>query len=888
MIKKDSICGIVGISKHLIVLFLLTFIFNSTHIHAQEQAAKKDFQIDLKKQKTYEIGGISVKGIKYLEDNVVIMLSGLNVGNKITIPGDDLGMAIKKLWKQGLAENIKINIIDLQGDKIFLEFELTERPRINSMVFPGLRKTEMDNIRDAIGVKRGEVVTNYLLSKVRNNIEKYYVEKGFLNVGIEIMQVPDTTVKNTVALVIDINKKSKVKIYNINIYGNNKIEAHKVKKYLKDTREKGKFTPLKNLEDLLLDVVSTAIRFNFSDMFDSTAVWARNNLKTSIFKSSKFIKADYEEDLKNIIYKYNTQGYRDAVIVKDSVYKSKENGINIDITIDEGRRYYFRNITWVGNTKYSSEVLNNIMKIRKGDVYNREILETNLTYSQTDMDVSSLYMDDGYLFFNANPVEIAVENDSIDIEVRISEGEQARIARVTVSGNTRTNDHVVMREIRTRPGELFNRGLILRTTRELAQLRYFNAENILPDIQPNYEDGTVDIEYQVEETSSDQIELSGGWGYGRFIGTLGLTFNNFSLRNMFSKGAWRPIPSGDGQKLSLRFQSYGSGYFNYSVSFTEPWFGGKKPNSFTVSYFHSLYSNSLPSGDEDRSSFKTDGITVGLGKRLEWPDDYFTIYHGFNFKIYSLDNYSSIFKFGTGNGKYHNFNYTIAFSRNSINAPIYPRSGSEISLTVELTPPYSLLNGKDYSTMEEDEKYRWIEYHKWKFNSTFYLEIADKLVLGTKARFGYIGSYNSEAGISPFGRFYLGGDGLSGSYNLDSREIIAMRGYANESITPEYYKDRNIGASIYTKFTLELRYPLSLNPSATVYALAYVEAGNSWANFKEFDPFSVKRSAGIGIRVFMPMFGFLGLDWAYGFDEIPGIPDANGAQFHFSINQSID
>lgn len=888
MIKKDSICSIVGNSKYLLVLFLLTIVFNPIAVIAQEQSKEKKFSIDLSTPNTFTIGGLSVRGIKYLEDNVVIMLSGLNVGDKITIPGDDLGMAIKRLWKQGLAENVQIAVTDIQGDEIFLEFILTERPRLNSMVFPKLRRSEMENLRDAAAVKRGDVVTNYLLSKVQNNIEKYYIKKGFLNIEVNVKQEADSTVANSVVLIIDVKKQSKVKIYKINIYGNDKLEAHKVKSYLKETKEKGSFTPLKNLEDLLLDILSTGIRLNFSDMIDSTSIWARNNLKTRIFKASKFIKADYNEDLKNIIYKYNTQGYRDAIIVKDSVYKNENNGINIDITIDEGKKYYFGNITWVGNTKYSSAVLSEIMKIKKGDVYNKERLETNLSYNPTDTDVSSLYMDDGYLFFNANPVEVAVNNDSIDIEVRISEGDQARIARVTLSGNSRTNDHVVMREIRTRPGQLFSRENIIRTTRELSQLKFFNPENINPDVKPNMASGTVDIEYQVEETSSDQIELSGGWGYGRFIGTLGLSFNNFSLRNMFNGSAWRPIPTGDGQKLSLRFQTYGAGYFNYSASFTEPWFGGKKPNSFTVSYFHSLYTNSRPKGDPDRAAFKTDGITIGLGKRLRWPDDYFTIYHGFNFQIYSLDNYTSIFKFGTGNGKYHNFNYTLSIGRNSISAPIYPRSGSDISFSVELTPPYSLLNGKDYSTMDADEKYRWIEYHKWKFNSAFYIELADKLVLGTKARFGYIGGYNSEVGTTPFGRFYLGGDGLSGSYNLDSREIIAMRGYSNESITPDYFKDRNVGASIYAKYTLEIRYPLSLNPSATIYAIAYVEAGNSWADFKHFDPFSVKRSAGLGIRVFMPMFGFLGLDWAYGFDEIPGLPDANGAQFHFSINQSID
>ena len=472
--------------------------------------------------------------------------------------------------------------------------------------------------------------------------------------------------------------------------------------------------------------------------------------------------------------------------------------------------------------------------------------------------------------------------------MRIREGKQATINKVTVKGNTRTNDHVVMREIRTRPGQLFSRSDIIRTTRELAQLKYFNAEKIVPTPIPNAADGTVDIEYNVEETSADQVELSGGWGYGRVVGTLGLSFNNFSARSLFKPDAWKPIPTGDGQKLSLRMSSYGKGYISYSASFTEPWLGGRKPNSLSFSYYHSLYSNGVAKDDNKYYAFIIDGMSVMLGKRLEWPDDFFTLVHRLSYQNYRLKNYSSIFSFGTGTGSYHNLSYGITFGRNSVDSPIYPRSGSELAFSVDATPPYSLLNDKDYTTMKEDKRYEWIEYHKWKFNATVYRQLVGNMVMTARAKYGFLGSYNKDIGVTPFDRFYLGGDGLSGTTNLDGREIIGMRGYANESLTPDYYLDTEIGGTIYNKLTLELRYPLSLNPSATIYALTFVEAGNAWLDFKSFNPFSLKRSAGVGVRVYLPMFGLLGLDWGYGFDEVTGISTANKGQFHFSINQSID
>ncbi len=838
--------------------------------------------------KTYEIGGITISGVKYLDNNVLKMLSGLNTGDKIKIPGEDIPTAIRKLWDQGLFENIIISIVGRHGDIIFLNIDLKERPRLTKFSFSGIRKAEADNLRDEINLTRGDVVTDNLIIRTTNIIKNHYVDKGYLECDINISQVADTIHKNSITLVIDIKKHKKVKIYEINIHGNKYLSAQKIKSAFKETKEKGTFKPLQNIDSLLFVIIKAALHLDIEEIFTAFNEYAHENIKIRIFKSSKFIEEDYDEDKINLINLYNELGYRDAKIVKDSIYRSGENTLDIDITIDEGNKYYFRNIKWIGNTKYTSEELNNRLKIQKGDIYNKELLETNLSFNPNGYDVSSLYLDDGYLFFTANPVEVQVENDSIDLEIRIREGKQARINKVSIKGNTRTSDHVVIRELRTRPGQLFSRTDIIRTTRELAQLRYFDPESIVPNIVPDAASSTVDIEYVVEETSSDQIELSGGWGYGRIIGTVGVSFNNFSLKNFFKKGAWRPIPTGDGQKLSLRLQTYGKGYFSYSVSFTEPWLGGKKPNAFSVSYYHSLYSNGLPKGDINRSSFVINGISFGLGKRLLWPDDFFTLYQGINLQLYNLSNYSRIFSFGTGNGDFNNINYNITFARNSISSPIYPRYGSEVSLSLELTPPYSLFSNKDYSTLDDNEKYKWIEYHKWKFNASWYMELLDKLVLSVRTKFGFLGTYNEQIGVTPFERFYLGGDGLSGYNNLDGREIIGMRGYGNETITPGYYINKNIGGTIYSKYTFEIRYPLSLNPNATIYALGFLEAGNAWLTFDSFDPFEVKRAAGFGVRVFLPMFGLLGLDWGYGFDDIPGIPGANGGQFHFSINQSID
>jgi outer membrane protein insertion porin family len=496
-------------------------------------------------------------------------------------------------------------------------------------------------------------------------------------------------------------------------------------------------------------------------------------------------------------------------------------------------------------------------------------------------------MDDGYLFFDVQPVEVNVENDSIDIEIRMREGKQATVNKVTVTGNTKTNDHVALRQLQTRPGQLFSRDKLIRSQRELVQLKYFNAEKISPDVSPNPDDGTVDINYNVEETSADQIELSGGWGYGRIVGTLGLSFNNFSLRNLFDLKKWKPVPSGDGQKLSLRFQTYGVGYVSYSASFTEPWVGGRKPLALSLSYVHSKYTNGVSSSDTTYAYFKIDGISVGLGTNLKWPDDYFVLYQSINYNRYNSHNYTQIFSFGGGNGIYNSISYGITLSRSSIDQQIYPRSGSEISNNLELTPPYSLFRGNvDYSDMDITKKFEWVEFYKFKFKGAWYINLFDKLVLTPRLQFAVLGAYNNRIGITPFQRFYLGGDGLTGYNNMDGRDLIGFRGYENNALTPGY--PNTVGGTAYEKFTLELRYPISLNPSATIYGLTFMEAGNDWLQWKDVNPFDVYRSVGVGIRVFLPMFGLLGLDWGYGLDPLRGVPGVNGSQFHFSINSSID
>ena len=877
-----------------IALMCLGFLMLSNGAGAQIQIGNDLSDIDYSLPREYEIGGITVTGVQYVDPAVVVMLSGLRVGMTVKVPGDKITDAIRKLWEQGLFEDIQITSTQKVGGKIFLNIDMRERPRISKFSFKGVKKSEADEIRKKINLTRGDVATEHTYNKTKGIIRDYFADKGYLNSEVKITAVPDTTLNNYVSLIIDVDKNHKVKIGEIVVNDNEVFTDNQVRMTMKETKRRGRFDPITTLGATVVNTVWDLITFRPMAAEDELYEYATENIRPRIFKASRFNENNYEDDKKLIIKKYNEKGYRDAKIVRDSVYVMDDRNIGITLDISEGDKYYFGNITWVGNTKYDTATLNKVLGIRKGDVYNQELLDKNLTYTEGGYDISSLYMDDGYLFFRIEPVEIRVENDTIDIEMRMSEGDQATIKHVTVKGNTKTNDNIIIREMYTRPGQLYSRSDIIRTIRELSALQYFDAEKLVPDIQPDPQDGTVDINYVVEETPNDQVELSAGWGYNRLMLSLGLNLNNVSLRNFFKKDAWRPIPAGDGQKLSFRVQTYGTTYINYGVTFTEPWLGGKKPNSLTVSVYRSAYKNTYT---EQIGIFRQTGFSVGIGTRLKWPDDYFTLYNGINVIRYTLQNYKSIFDFGSGDGNFNIIGYNITFGRNSTSNPIYPRYGSEFVLSLEVTPPYSMFNkidyyekfpGDDNKDEREDAMYHWVEFHKWKFKAALYTEIAEKLVIMTRARFGLLGYYNPAIGVTPFQRFCLGGDGLTGAYNFDGRELIGMRGYANTALTPGASSSNMEGGNIFAKYTMELRYPLTLNPQATIFALTFVEAGNCWLGFDNFNPFDLYRSAGVGVRIYLPMFGMLGLDWGYGFDKVPGLTDAAGSQFHFSIGSSID
>ena len=802
---------------------------------------------DYSSPKEYELGGISVSGVRYLDESVLITLTGLTIGEKYRIPGEKIAQAIENLWKQGLLSDIKVVATKIIDNRIFLEFRLIERPRLSKFTFTGVTKNEADKLREKLQLVKGKVITDNLIFMSRNQVREYFVEKGLLFTEVKVTTEKDSAAgPNQELMRIAISNKRRVKINRIILNGVTQFPEKKVRKKMKESKEKG---------------------------------WYK------IFNSSKYKEEGLETDKEKITALYAAKGYRDATVLRDSVYRFNEKSVNIELWIQEGPRYFFRNITWTGNTKYPTAQLNQLLGIKKGDVFNQQKLDEGLFISQSSRDVSSLYMDDGYLFFQVTPVEVMVENDSIDLDIRIYEGKQATINRVTVKGNTKTNDKVVMREIRTQPGQLFNRSDIIRTQRELAQLGYFDQEKLNVTPKPNPADGTVDIEYIVEERPSDQLELSGGWGGGAgVVGTLGVSFNNFSARNLLRKNTWSPLPTGDGQRLSIRFQSNGRFFQSYNMSFTEPWLGGRKPNALSVSVFHSVQTDGLPKGNENRSVLQISGVSVGLGRRLKKPDDFFQIYHELSYQRYFLDQWSGTFAFSNGNSNNLNFEQTI--SRNSVDGLIWIRSGSQVSFTVQVTPPFSLFNkGTDYSTADPQVKYKWIEYHKWKFNGAWYKSLGSKLVLFARAQVGILGFYNDQIGQSPFERFYLGGDGLSG-FALDGREIIALRGYNNNSITPRI-RGGIVGGTAFNKFTMEVRVPISLNPSATIYSLVFLEGGNNWAGTRNLNPLNIKRSTGIGVRIFLPMFGLLGLDWGYGFDEVEELPNANGGQFHFTIGQQF-
>ena len=895
----------------LMVAMLLCVVFDTwsqfRRSRERESQPAQESTLNYASPAEYTIAGIEVTGIEILDKNAMISISGLKVGDKIKIPGDDISNAIRKIWKYGLVGDISILVDRIEGSNIYLIIELAERSRLTGFYFSGISKGQESGLKEDLNLIRGKIVNDAMVRNTELAVKKYFVKKGFLNTEVKVIQEVDTLNRDGIKMRIQVDPKSKVKINKISFSGNDNLSAGVLKKRLKKTKEHPRFilhrTVLKNVVK-----PGKYLGERYDVTWREAKEWLADNVKLNIFASSKFIADEYKADKQRLIDYYNTKGYRDAEILEDSIYQNNERTINIDFKIHEGPKYYFRDIQWAGNFVYTDQQLSAVLGIGKGDVYNKELIQRKLQFNPKGMDISGLYMDDGYLFFRINPVEVAVEGDSIDVEMRIFEGEQATIDQVTITGNERTSDHVIRRELMTIPGNKFSRSDIIRTQQSLSQLGYFAPEKVNPDLQPNQMDGTVDIEWQVEEQSNDQIELSGGWGgfYG-FVGTLGLTFNNFSLRNIPHIRNWKPLPVGDGQRLQLRVQANGRQYQSYSFSFTEPWLGGRKPHSLTVSLNSSVqrslfggFYSPLPDPTADTPTLKVNSVTVGLGRRLEWPDNYFTLTNSISALQYTLNNWFSSsggLGFSDGNASSVTFNTTL--SRRSVNEIMYPSQGSEISLSLALTPPHSMWRDIDYETAPNAEKFAWIEFHKWMFDAKYYLPLdtKKKLVIEAKAHFGFIGSYTDRAGIGPFERFFLGGDGLAGGFNsfLLGQEIIGLRGYENNKVTPPFYNRHGEinpgntvqGGIVYDKLGLELRYPVTTGSAATIYGFAFTEAGNNWNTYEDFNPFKLYKSAGFGARIFMPAFGLIGLNWAYGFDTLPYATEPSGSQFHFTIGQQI-
>ena len=859
-------------------------------------------ELNYAKPQKFRIAEIKAVGLSTLDENAIISLSGLKVDDRIDVPGEAISGALKKLWGQGIIGDVKILVTKIEGDDIYLLLDLTERPRFSRVEFEGINKTQEGELRDKVNI-RGRVVRDDVLNTAKRNIEKYYLDKGFLNTEVKIIQDRDTTLPNSVKLRFDINPKSKVKINEIAFYGNDEITDRALKGKLKKTKEHARVAIFKDVYSRLTDADAKSITRSLlnSQVATSEQVnsYINKNFKLNFFNGSKYNPKEYRADKDKAIAFYNSKGFRDAKILEDSIYKFGEDKINIDISLEEGRKYYYRNITFTGNYIHEDAVLLAKLGIEKGDIYDKEKLDKRLNYDpQKGDDVSSLYQDNGYLFFNIDPVEINVTGDSIDLEMRIFEGPQVTVNSVGIKGNDRTSDHVVMREIRILPGQKFNRSLLVRTIRELSTLGYFDPEKINPDLRPNFESATVDIIFELEERPNDQIELSGGWGgFFGFVGTVGLVFNNFSIKNIGNFDKWDPLPVGDGQKLSVRVQANGQAFQNYSLSLSEPWFGGKKPNSLSFAFNHSVqrqvdYFNQGNAGD--LGFFKITGVTLGLSKRITWPDDYFSISNSLQFQNYEFNQFGTSFglSYPTGNSKSVILNTTVA--RNNVDNTIYPRQGSNIILSMNLTPPYTSLNRSLNEESGDQEKYKWLEYHKWMFDASFYTPVlgSSKFVASARAHMGFLGSYGNKFGIIPLERFVMGGDGMNFNNFALGQEIVGLRGYENQTITPGKNTRGTAdpdpyGGVVYNKYVMELRFLVSPNPSATIFLLTFAEAGNNWGDYKDFNPYDLKKSAGVGARIFMPAFGLLGIDWGYGFDPMPGTLKPSGPQFHFTIGQQF-
>lgn len=871
--------------KKLILFMGLLASFNYGVYAQEEEVIEKPNIYYSSNPKKYEIGGISITGAKNYEDYVLIGFSGLTIGQQITVPGPDITNAVNRFWKHGLFSDVSITADKIVGNKIYLSIDLKQRPRISKINYSGLKKSEREDIDAKIGFINGNQITPNQIERAKFLIKKYFDEKGFNNADVTILQKDDLSKENQVIVDVVVDKKEKVKVNQIHISGNSALSENKIERVMKKTNEQKKLI--------------------------------------NLFRTKKFVPENFEADKELILEKYNELGYRDALIVSDSVVKVDDKHVDIYLNIDEGNKYHVRSIKWIGNTIYPSDLLNVYLKLKPGDVYNQKLITER---TQTDDDaISNLYMDKGYLFFHLEPVEINIQNDSVDLEMRIQEGKQATINKVTITGNDRLYEHVVRRELRTKPGQLFSKTDLQRSLREIAQTGHFNPENLVPDIQPDPENGTVDIGYPLESKANDQIEFSAGWGQTGIIGKLSLKFTNFSIKNLLNPSSYKGIiPQGDGQTLTISAQTNARYYQQYSVSFFDPWFGGKRPNSLSVSAFYSRqsdinsnYTSSYNPNygyggygypgygygggygygngygyDYDPSfaydpdqNFQQIGVALGFGKRLSWPDDYFTFSAELSYQRYMMKDWKY---FIISNGSSNNLSLNLTLSRNSLDNPVYTRRGSQFSLSLGITPPYSLL-GEDKKIDYKDpkvplsKKFKWVEYHKWKFKARTFTPISpnEKLVLATRVEYGFLGQFNKDK-KSPFETFFMGGDGMSGYSSTYLTETIALRGYANGSLTPYGYD-----GYAYSRLGVELRYPLMLQPSSTIYALTFLEAGNAWNDVKNFNPFDLKRSAGAGVRIMLPMIGMLGIDWAYGFDKVFGSRKDSGSQFHFIIGQEF-
>jgi len=854
----------------------------------------------------YTIAGIKITGSKYLDESLLISVSGLTVGDKVLIPtGDNFSKAITKLWNQNLFSNVAIYFTKISGNDIYIEINVTERPRLGNFYFKGATKGESDDLKTKTGLIKGRVITENMKQIAEENIKKFYADKGFQGVTVHITETKETNTSNTQTLTFNIQKGVKVHINQINFFGNEEIPEAKLKRQLKDTKEMTRLTLFPPRDTSSYGVNKEVTFKEYIDSwgflsFSGTKEFLDPYIRFKLFSGSKFNAKKYSDDKEKVLDYYNSLGYRDAVIAADTQYYNRKGQMDIDIKVEEGHKYYFGNISWKGNTKYPDSILSLILGIRKGDVYNLDILNKKLG-KQISMEsgggIADLYQDDGYLFFHVDPVETAVYNDTIDFEIRMTEGPQATIKNVTISGNDKTKEYVIRRELRTVPGEKFSRTDLVRSQREIVSLGYFNQEKVAPNITPNQEDGTVDINWSVEEKSSDQLELSAGWGGGiGLTGTVGVSFNNFSIKNIFNKEGWDPLPTGDGQKLSLRVQANGKAYQSYNLSFTEPWLGGKKRNSLTVSLYRSAFRTGGYSyttakyAYSDTNSLKNFGVVIALGKQLKWPDDYFTLTYSLNYTRYNLTNYS-LFSPEFRNGYSTNLSFKLALSRYSLNQPLFPTSGSNFLVSGQFTPPYSLFN----PNFSAQQNFELPEYHKWRLTSEWYIPIgkamgADKthqFVLKAAVKYGFMGRYTSKLDYSPFERFQLGDAGLTNNFGLLGYDIISQRGYpVYQNSDPRVNPEQQTASEffiMFNKYTLELRYPFTTNPSSTIYGEAFFEAANGWYDYKEYNPFRLRRDVGVGVRFFLPMFGLLGFDYGIGLDRIQNGSLKNASRFTFML-----